>query len=70
VQHGMFCPDVPSHLSHPMSQPLLNQKQAWPFEPESLRGSVESLSGWAHLPRRNQDVSSRETSNRVRRDGA
>ena len=99
MQHGMFCPLVPSHLSQPMSQPLLNpaqrlrrapptgerpspthelvgrrlrlahsltharaqmrngstgagadvQKHAWPLEPLSLRGSLESASGCAHL---------------------
>ena len=27
---------------------MLTQKHAWPLLPESLRGSVEPASGWAH----------------------
>ena len=33
---------LPSHSSHPIAHPLLNQKHACPFDPEMLRSSVEA----------------------------
>jgi len=35
---------LPSHSSHPIAQPLLNQKHAWPFEPVMFRSSVVAAS--------------------------
>merc|ERR1712216_352055 len=47
-QQGIFWPVSPSHLPEPMSQPLLNQKQAWPLLPVMFRGSSTDDEGFAH----------------------
>ena len=41
-------PVCPSHSSHEMSQPLLNQKHAWPLLPVTLRGSSLPAKGLVH----------------------
>ena len=48
VQHGTSWPLLPSHELEPMSQPLLNQKQAWPLEPVRLRSSTAPFDGIGH----------------------